>query len=541
MASKRSDNNHVITKFYAKKNMRQALVIAYLGALMAASSFIGFINGYPTELSRQQLADSFGNNIGLKVLLGTPHAIETVGGFVSWRSLGMLILIGSIWGLMLATRLFRGEEQAGRTELMLAGKTTLRKIALQVSSAIGILLIVIFVILTIATIASAAYKQTGISVASNAFFALSLVVCIAIFASLGSVMSQLFATRAQALRASAVVFGMFFLMRGLAASVSSLGWMATFSPLGWIENLQPLTGSHWQWLIPSITLIVVSLVLSWWLAGRRDVGASIIGDSEQAEPKLGLLRNMTTFNIRLMKGPLLGWLAGISFMAVIFGTVAKSAGDAFNSSNFVQNILGRLTQSSNFGVETYYGFIFLIFTLVLLLMVAGMLASMREEEAEGYTDNILVRPIGRLSFISSKTALFVVGILIFSLVTAVAGWFGGISQHADISLYKLLLASINMIAAGFVIVGFGLAIYGLKPRLTAVVLYSFIGWAFIIEMLGSILNLNHYILDTSLLHHLPLAPAVSMKWSVIGVYICIGIVLGTIGFVGFSKRDIQTN
>ena len=530
-----------MAKFYAKKNMRQAVIIAYLGALMSASSFIGFINGYPTELARQQLAASFGNNVGLKVLLGTPHEIQTVGGFVAWRTLGVLILIGAIWGLMLTTRLFRGEEQAGRTELMLAGQTTMRKAVLQISKAITVLLLVIFIVITIATIASAAYKHTGISIASSAFFALSLVICIAVFASLGALTSQLFATRFQALRAGAVLFGIFFLIRGLAASVNGLNWLANISPLGWIENARPFTGSNWPWLVPAIVFICITTVLAWWFAGRRDIGASIIKDSDNAVPKIALLNSLTLFNIRLMRGVVLGWLAGIAFTAVIFGTVAKSAGDAFNSSNAVQNIIGRLTQSSNFGVETYFGFTFLIFILMLLLMVAGMIATMREEEAEGYADNILVRPIGRFSLIGSKALLFIIATFTFSLVTASSGWLGGVSQHADISLGKLLLAGFNMIAAGVLFIGIGLFVYGFWPRLTATVLYTFVGWAFIVEMLGSVLNLNHYILDTSILHHLPLVPAVAMKWPIVIAYILIGFVVGVVGIVGFVKRDIQLN
>jgi ABC-2 type transport system permease protein len=336
---------------------------------------------------------------------------------------------------------------------MLAGQTTLRKAMLQIWRAIALLLVVIFAVIAVANIATVAYKHAGISIASSLFFSLSLVACIAIFSSIGALMSQLFATRAQALRASAVLFGIFFLMRGVAASINGLTWLANLSPLGWIENLRPFTGSHWQWLVPAAISIVVTTALAWWFAGKRDIGASIIKDSENATPRLKLLNSLTTFNFRLMRGTVLGWLAGIAFASVIFGTVAKSAGDAFNSSNVVQNIIGRLTQSSNFGVEMFYGFTSLIFTLMLLLMVTGMIATMREEEAEGYTDNILVRPIGRLSLITSKTFLFIISLVLFSVVTSVSGWLGGISQHAEISLSKLMLAGFNMLAAGVVIIG----------------------------------------------------------------------------------------
>ena len=44
---------------------------------------------------------------------------------------GLLIIVGAIWGLLTATRLLRGEEDAGRWELFLAGRTTRRHAAAQ--------------------------------------------------------------------------------------------------------------------------------------------------------------------------------------------------------------------------------------------------------------------------------------------------------------------------------------------------------------------------------------------------------------------------
>ena len=38
--------------------------------------------------------------------------------------LALLVIVGAIWGLLTATRLLRGEEDAGRWELLLTGRTT---------------------------------------------------------------------------------------------------------------------------------------------------------------------------------------------------------------------------------------------------------------------------------------------------------------------------------------------------------------------------------------------------------------------------------
>ena len=64
------------------------------------------------------------DEFGLNALLGLPHAMNTVAGWAEWRFVGILGAIGCIWGLLTSTRLMRGEEEAGRYELLLAGQTT---------------------------------------------------------------------------------------------------------------------------------------------------------------------------------------------------------------------------------------------------------------------------------------------------------------------------------------------------------------------------------------------------------------------------------
>jgi putative exporter of polyketide antibiotics len=59
-------------------------------------------------------------------------------------------------------------------------------------------------------------------------------------------------------------------------------------------------------------------------------------------------------------------------------------------------------------------------------------------------------------------------------------------------------------------------------------------------MLASGLNLNHWLLDTSVLHQVVLAPAVSPKWSVDLIILIISIGLGLIGAVAFNRRDLET-
>src|SRR5581483_6991879 len=120
----------VIGRFVARRTLRSATVWGYVFGAYTASKTVGFDKAYPTTQSRIQLAHSFSNNVGLEALLGQPHRIETIAGYAAWNTLSVLTIVGSIWAFLLATKYFRGEEAAGRTELLESGQTSPRLAAI---------------------------------------------------------------------------------------------------------------------------------------------------------------------------------------------------------------------------------------------------------------------------------------------------------------------------------------------------------------------------------------------------------------------------
>ncbi len=116
----------VIARLTARKAARSASVWGIVFGLYVASSALGYAATYKTPLARAQLAATFGSNFGFNALIGPAHQIGTVAGFTAWRALGVLSIVGSVWGLLAGTRLLRGEEDKGRWEPLLAGQTTRR-------------------------------------------------------------------------------------------------------------------------------------------------------------------------------------------------------------------------------------------------------------------------------------------------------------------------------------------------------------------------------------------------------------------------------
>ena len=83
-----------------------------------------YTSTYKTQASHDQLAHAYGSDVAMNALIGSERGINTVVGWVDWRFAGILGVLGCIWGLLTSTRLFRGEEEVGHYDLLLAGQTT---------------------------------------------------------------------------------------------------------------------------------------------------------------------------------------------------------------------------------------------------------------------------------------------------------------------------------------------------------------------------------------------------------------------------------
>lgn len=72
-------------------------------------------------------------------------------------------------------------------------------------------------------------------------------------------------------------------------------------------------------------------------------------------------------------------------------------------------------------------------------------------------------------------------------------------------------------------------------------LRALLAWAFLLDMLGSAIKVNHWVMDTSLLYHLALAPAVNPNWRIAGIYLAIGFAAAVAGGWRFTQRDLQSS
>ena len=127
----------VICRLTCRKAVRSGVLWGYIFGVVVASSALSYSSIYKTQAEREHLAAAFGSNKASAAIFGPAPQLQTVAGFTVFKTFLTLMILGAVWGLLTSTRLLRGEEDAGRWEILLAGQTTKRGAAAQVLVGLG--------------------------------------------------------------------------------------------------------------------------------------------------------------------------------------------------------------------------------------------------------------------------------------------------------------------------------------------------------------------------------------------------------------------
>jgi ABC-2 type transport system permease protein len=524
----------VIARHVARGALRGAVIWGIVFGLYVISNVEGYVKAYPTLGARLQIAHSLQ---AFAILLGVPRHVETVAGFTVWRVSTAVTVIGAIWALQTSTALLRGEEEAGRWELFLAGPTTKRWATAQALLGLGVALAAMFVLTTLLVLAAGRLPGARFPIAGSILFAAALVSSAAMFLSVGALASQLSATRGQAATITVAVLGASFVVRMVADSGTSLGWLRWLTPFGWVEEVRPLRDPQPLALAFIGAFVLAGVALTVLLAGRRDLNASVLREGQGRRGATSWLVGPTSLAIRLSVGGAVGWLAGIAGFAAILGSVVRSSVSLLATSPAATATLGRL------GVRTatlgFLGFALFFVAVIIALMAASQIGAIRDEEAGGRLDNLLVRPVRRVTWLASRLGVSLALVVLAGLAAGFFTWAGAATHHVYVALPTLLEAGLNATIPGVFVLGAGALVLGLRPRLSAVVPYGIVGWSFLVYLLGSFVKGADWLRDSSLFTHIALAPAAKPDWETAALVVLLGVGAAVIGAVAFQRRDIE--
>ncbi len=506
------------------------------GGTIAASAS-SYASLFPTAASRAAVARSFQGNTAWAALFGPLRRLDTVAGYTVYKSGMTVIILGAIWGLFIATRVTRGEEDAGRWELFLSGRTTRARAALQAEIGLAAGFAALWLPTAVLTVGAGSSAKVGIGAAPALFFVTALLSAAAMFMAIGMFAGQLAATRRDANLIGAGALAASYLIRMAADSDASLSWLRWASPLGWIEELRPLTGSQPLAFVLIVVLVVGLAAASLRVAAARDLGASVLAGRDRSSPRTFLLDGQAGLTVRLTWPLVAAWSIALAVTGLVFGLVAQAAGQALRGAAGIEHAIERLGGTAA-GAASYLGFVFVIAAGLMAIAVAGQISSMRNEEASGHLDNLLVRPVARWRWLVVRLGVALAFVVVASVLAGFAAWLGAVSQHAEVHLSDLLKAGLNIVPPAVFVLGIGGLAFGVWPRGSVGVVYGLVVWSFLVETLASVFDSNHWLRDTSPLLHIAPVPAASPNWPAAFWLVGLGVVAGALGVAAFGRRDL---
>lgn len=510
----------------------RTISFAYLFAFAAYANVAGYRSTYPAPADRLALAHSLGNNDAVRLFYGRPFDLLSVGGYVAWRVGGTMTLFAAVWGLLAAVRALRTEEDAGRSELVLAGVLSRRGAYLAALAAIALGALTLW----LATLAG--LFVGGLALGGSAYLALAIVSTALVFAGLGALASQLAPTRRVAIELGSAALSIFFLARVVADTSRGLEWLRFASPLGWAEEMRPFT--HPQPAVLALPLFTGATLLlaAGAIARGRDVGTGLLPARDTAAPNRRLLSSPTAQTLRGERGSLAAWLAGSAFFAFVIGVISTSISSAGLSTS-VQHRLREITGVSVITPAGYIGFTFLFFVLIVGLFACAQVTAARNAELEQQLETLFALPVGRRRWLAGRLLLALAGIAAIALCAALGAWAGAASQNAGVSLRAMLEAGANCLPSGLLFLGIGALAYATVPRASSGIAYGLVVAAFVWQLFGSVLGVPHWTLELTPFEHVGLVPAQAFRATDAAVMAAAGAACALTALWAFARRDLS--
>jgi ABC-2 type transport system permease protein len=497
--------------------------IAAMVAVVVAS-----IKGlYPTQASLDRAAAA-SNNAAAIAFNGPAQGLDTTGGEVAFQSGALGMVLVALMSLFMCGGLTRGEEEAGRLELLLS---------LPVGSHAHMAAVAIVVSAMNAAVAALTVLAL---LAQNLPFTGSLSLGLSYFL-LGMLFGAIAMLTAQVTQNTRTVYGSVgalvaasFVLRAIGdIGNGNLSWL---SPIGVAQKARPYAGERWWPFLLLVVAIAVAAAATAALSARRDLGGGLIaprpGRSEAA-PSLGRAIGLA---VRLQRGSLLGWTVGIVVSGIAYGTITNDIQAFINTNPALAEMMARAGGPSI--IDSYLGTSFLVMALIGSGFAVQSVGRLRSEETALRAEPVLATPVSRWRWAWSHLTIAFLGcvalLAVAGLSTAVSYAFvgGGPGVIPRVSSAALVYAP-----AMWLLVGLTVALVGLLPEWLPAA-WAFLGVCFVFGFLGTILPIPNWLRDVSPFQHVPLLPAARLEMLPLVVLTAIAAGLTLTGLAGLRRRDI---
>lgn len=518
----------ILVRFGLRRD-RVRLVVWTVSIVLTVVATVASVKGlYPTPTDLRNAAIAAKDNAAAIIFNGPPLSLDTVGGQVAFQTSTFGLILMGLMSVFLLGRATRGEEEAGRSELLRA-----LPVGADAPDAAALLTVGAVNVVT-GTVVALSLIALGLEATGSIVFGLS-------FTLFGIFMAAVTLVAAQVTENTRVVYGIGGVVLGAAFVLRAVGdvgngTVSWLSPIGWAQKTRPYSGNVW-W--PFLVILAATAALAWLtvtLSRRRDLGAGLVAPRVgrvHAAPSLGRPVGLA---MRLQRGSLVGWSAGLLVLAVAYGWITDSINDFVNDNQAITDIIA--AKGGGTLTEQYLAMSFRILALIASGFAIQSALRIRSEEHAHRAEAVIVAGASRRRFASSHLAVAFGGTVAVLVVNGLGFGIAAAAATGDRGTVGTALTTSMIYApAVWILIAVTVALVGLAPRASGAA-WGALGACFVIGMFGQILHLPGWVQNLSPFQHVPGYPATNLAVLPLVVLTAAAAVLTAVGLLGFENRDL---
>ncbi|MEV4703183.1 hypothetical protein [Actinoplanes sp. NPDC049316] len=522
-----------VTWLAIRQIRRGGLIVAGLGGGMTALVVATYAQVMADPAAAGGL-QALAGNPAIRTLFGAPVGLDTAGGFTVWRVGTVMAVLLGVWSILAVTRITRGEEDAGRWDLLLSGRPAMRTVLIRHMAA------VMTVAAATGAAIAAALLAAGTEPAGALLHGAGTGLLGMFFVAVAGSTAQIFPARPAATGSAVAVLAVGLLARMIGDGVAALGWLHWLSPFGLLALSGPYVHNRFLPLVLLAAVTGLITVAALVAAGRRDVQGGLIPAAAGRPPRTRLLASVETFAIRRTLRPLTGWMLGVGAYYLLIGLTAVSITDFLNDN---PALAGEAAQAGFDGLGSIAGFAATLFAI--LALPAGGFTAVRMSAFTGAeTDRRLTllasQPVTRLRLIAAETAVTAAAAAVLVTGAGLLTWAGVTAAGGEFGVAAALRGVWNVLP--IVLLSLGAAVFGVgwAPRWTGLI-GSLPGvGGFLLLVLAESVAAPGWVHDVSPFAHLAPVPLTGPDPAASAAMLAAAVVLAVAGVGGYRRRDLRS-
>lgn len=520
---------------YLKRDWKK-VIVWILGLGLFSASFVPAFEEIAKGQGLVGMFETLKNPAMIAMVGPTPVEVGrdyTLGAMYAHEMLLFCSLFAMIIAALHVVSHTRKEEDLGLTELLRSFQ--IGRQANSLATMTEIVLINVLLALFIGGVMTSFGADT-VSVEGSFLFGASVGMAGIIGAGIALAMAQIMPTSAGATGSSLGIIGGLYMIRAWT-DVAHVD-LSMVNPLAWTYLTYPFTENNWFPLIFGFIFSIIVVTISFALEGARDMGAGYLPEREGRESAKKSLLSVRGLLIRINKGTMISWLIAFVVMGAAYGSIYGDMQTFLESNDMMKQMF---SQSGVSIEESFTGTIMMVMIGLVSILPIAIVNKLFTEENRLHLSQLYATKVTRGQFYWTSISLAIIAGLVG--VFLAAGGLGGtavmaMGDSSTMGILDFLIAGYNFLPTVLFFTGLAGFALGWVPKLGRIV-YIYLAYSFLLNYFGGIVDMPEWFFKTAIQSWIPQMPMEDFDASIFLIITMISILLMVIGYLGFSRRDLN--